>query len=188
MRPALLIIDMLEDFVYGELGDEKFQKIIPPLDRLIKEARKSGIPVMYCNDSHEEDDPEMGIWGKHAMKGSEGAKVIEELKPEKSDEVVEKSTYGAFEGTDLEERLKKSYNGKGADTVIITGLHTHLCDRHTAYGAFARGYDVVFAEDATEAFSKEQHEEGLDYAQKFYGAKILSSNKIISEIFEKVEN
>lgn len=135
LRPAILVVDMLEDFVRGELGDERFEEVILPLRNLIETARERNVPVVYCNDAHEKNDPEMDLWGEHAMKGTEGAKVIEELEPGKNDEIVEKSCYGCFEGTDLDDRLKNMYGGKGTDTVIITGLHTHLCDRHTAYGA-----------------------------------------------------
>jgi nicotinamidase-related amidase len=39
-------------------------------------------------------------------------------------------TYSAFYGTVLDKVLKGVYNGKGANTVIITVLHTNICDRH----------------------------------------------------------
>lgn len=182
MRPAILVVDMLEDFVRGELGDEKFEKVIPPLRNLVETARERNVPVVYCNDSHEKDDPEIDLWGEHAMKGTEGAKVIEELEPGEKDEIVEKSCYGCFEGTDLDDRLKNMYEGRGVDTVVVTGLHTHLCDRHTAYGAFARGYDVIFVEDATDAFTQEQHQEGLEYAEEYYGAEIKSSKELVEEL------
>ncbi|PTD93890.1 nicotinamidase [archaeon SCG-AAA382B04] len=182
MRPVLLVVDMLEDFVRGELGDEKFERIVPPLQKLIKKARENDVPVFYCNDAHKEDDPEIEVWGPHAMKGSEGAEVIEELEPQGPEEIVEKNCYGCFEGTDLEKKLEKTYNGEGADTAIIMGLHTHLCDRHTAYGAFARGYNIIFVEDATDAFTKDQHEKGLKYAKENYNAEIKNTEQIIQEI------
>lgn len=182
LRPAILVVDMLEDFVRGKLGDERFEGIVPPLRKLLETARERNVPVIYCNDSHGENDPEMELWGEHAMKGSQGAKVIEELEPEEGDTVVEKSCYGCFEGTDLEEKLGRLYGGRGADTVVITGLHTHLCDRHTAYGAFARGYDIVFVEDGTDAFTEEQHEEGLEYAEEYYGADLESSEELVKKL------
>lgn len=173
---------MLKDFVRGELGKERFEEVIPPIQELIETARDEEVPIIYCNDAHGEKDPEIGLWEEHAMKGSEGAEVIEELEPRETDIVIEKNCYGCFEETDLEEQLGNLREGEGIDTVIITGLHTHLCDRHTAYGAFARGYTVIFVEDATDAFTQEQHEEGLRYAEEYYGAEIKSSKELIEEI------
>ncbi len=81
------------------------------------------------------------------MKGTEGQKVIEELNPTSSDYIVPKRTYSAFDGTGLDRSLKGLYNGKGADTVIITGVHTNICDRHTSYDAFTRGLKIIIVED-----------------------------------------
>ena len=37
------------------------------------------------------DTYEMNLWGPHAMKGTEGAKVIEELIPSESDYIIPKA-------------------------------------------------------------------------------------------------
>ena len=42
------------------------------------------------------------------MKGTEGSKVIPELKPEPRDHVVPKRFYGWFDSTNLDTLLKKS--------------------------------------------------------------------------------
>jgi nicotinamidase-related amidase len=63
MRPALIIIDMTKDFVYGKLKCERALNIIPNLKRLIEKFRRLGLPIIYVSDSHLPVDPEIKIWG-----------------------------------------------------------------------------------------------------------------------------
>jgi len=182
-RHAILVIDMLNDFVNGKLKCERAQRIIPNIQQLLSEARSKGIPVFFCNDEHLPlDTYEMKLWGPHAMKGSEGAKVIDELKPYESDYLIPKRTYSAFDGTGLDKALNGVYGGNGANTVIITGLHTHMCCRHTAYDAFVRGFDIIVPEDAVDAFTEDDHRSGLDYMKRVYGVNITKVSNIIRNL------
>lgn len=81
-RVAILINDMLNDFIKGALRSDRASTIVSPIRDLISVARGKGIPLFYCNDEHVKNDPELKImeWGPHSMKGSEGSKVISELK------------------------------------------------------------------------------------------------------------
>ena len=77
LRPAIIVINMANDFVYGKLKCERAQRIIPNLKKLVEEARKLGVPVISVNDAHLPVDPEIKLWGEHAMKSSEGMQVID---------------------------------------------------------------------------------------------------------------
>jgi nicotinamidase-related amidase len=116
------------------------------------------------------------------MKGTKGAKVIKELEPSIGDYIIPKRAYGSFDGTNLERLLKSTYEGKGADTLIITGIHTHICVAHTAYGAFIRGYNTIIAEDGVNAFTQKDHREGLEYIHENYGACIKKVSDIIKDL------
>jgi nicotinamidase-related amidase len=124
----------------------------------------------------------MKLWGPHAMKGTEGAKVIDELKPHESDYILPKRTYSAFDGTGLDKALKGVYDGKGATTIVITGLHTNICDRHTAYDAFVRDLDIIVPEDGVDAFTEGDHISGLDYMKRVYSAKIKKVSDVINAV------
>jgi nicotinamidase-related amidase len=56
-----------------------------------------------------------------------------------------------------------------------------MCVRHTAADAFFRGYKIVVASDGVEAFTKEDHEQGLKYLENTYNAKIMSVDEITRE-------
>ncbi|MEP0826782.1 MAG: cysteine hydrolase [Nitrososphaera sp.] len=182
-RYAILVVDMLNDFVHGKMKCERAKKIVPNLRLLLDTARKNRIPIFYCNDEHLPTDTyEMRLWGPHAMKGTEGAKVIDELRPHDSDYVIPKRTYSAFDGTGLDKALKRVYGGMGANTIIITGIHTNICDRHTAYDAFVRGLDIIVPEDGVDALTEEDHISGLDYMKRMYGTKIKKISDVMNAI------
>ena len=181
-KPVVIVIDMLNDFITGKLQVERTKYIIPNIRRLVNAARENGIPVIYSNDAHYPQDVEVvNKWGNHAIKGTEGAKVIPELKPSEKDYTVEKRTYSGFYETGLDPLLRSLYRGAGARTIILSGLHTHMCVRHTAADAFFRGYRIIVAKDGVEAFTQKDHEEGLNYLENVYTAKIMTVNDIIKE-------
>ena len=181
MKPAILVIDMLNDFVTGKLKCERAQPIIPNIKKLLEAARKEGIPIFYLNDAHSPEDYELGHWGEHAMEGSEGAKVIPELSPQKGDFVLGKRVYSGFFETPLDSLLR----AKKVDAVVITGLHTHMCCRHTAADAFFRGYKVVVPDDCLDAFTEKDHLAGLEYFKAVYCARLTTAYQLCNEWAKK---
>jgi nicotinamidase-related amidase len=183
-KPAIILVDMLNDFVTGKLEVARAKSVIAPLQRLVVAARKNNVPVIYSNDAHYPQDVEVTQkWGNHAIKGTEGAKVIPELEPDPvKDYIVEKRTYSGFYETGLDSLLRSLYKGEGAKTVVLGGSHTQMCIRHTAADAFFRGYHIVIAKDGVEAFTAEDQEQGLKYLEYVYNAKIMMVNEIIQQI------
>jgi len=173
---AIIVVDMLNDFVTGSLACKRAERIIPPLQKLLALAREKGVPVIYSNDAHlPEIDHELKLWGDHAIVGTKGAAVIPELAPQKGDYIVPKRRYSGFFQTDLNILLKEL----NVDTVIVTGLHTHMCVRHTAADAYQWGYKVIAPEDGLEAFTEEDHQAGLEYLKTVYAAEIMTCGDCI---------
>jgi nicotinamidase-related amidase len=158
---------MLNDFVTGDLKTERAARIVPNLKKLIETARKHDVPVIYSNDAHYKHDFEVvRKWGGHAIKGTPGAQVIPELAPREEDFIVEKRAYSGFYETGLEPLLRSLYGGQGVDTVILGGLHTHICVRHTSADAFFRGYKIIIASDGVEAFTQKKPRRRLEIPQR----------------------
>jgi nicotinamidase-related amidase len=172
---ALIIVDMLKDFVDGELANPRAQRITEPLRRLLDHARESGWVVVFSNDAHRPDDPELKIWGEHAMEGSPGAQVIEELVPHEGELVSPKRTYGAFDETGLAEELRE----RGVDEVVITGQHTHICVRHSSYGALRNGFEITIPRDAVCAFEGVDEDDALEYLKMAYGANVTTVGELV---------
>ena len=175
-KPAILVVDMLNDFVYGALACDRGKAIIPATARLLDAARAAGVPVVFCNDAHIKGiDRELKLWGDHAIVGTEGAQVIPELNLSECDYVIPKRRYSGFFQTDLDITLKEL----GVQTVVMTGLHTHMCVRHTSADAYSLGYDVVVAKEATDSFTEEDYIGGLAYLKQCYGADAYANEELI---------
>jgi nicotinamidase-related amidase len=69
------------------------------------------------------------------------------------DVIVTKRQWGAFYGTDLEQRLRR----KGIRTLIMSGIATNFGVESTARAAFDLGYELVFAEDAMTSLNADAH-------------------------------
>ena len=51
MKTAILVVDMLNDFVTGALKCDRGLAIVPKTAKLLAGARKAGVPVIFCNDA-----------------------------------------------------------------------------------------------------------------------------------------
>lgn len=173
---AVLVVDMLNDFVTGALACDRGKAIVPATAQLLDAARKAGVPVIFCNDAHIKGvDWELKLWGDHAIVGTKGAEVIPELKLSEKDYVVPKRRYSGFFQTDLDILLREL----GIDTVIMTGLHAHMCVRHTSADAYQLGYNVVVAKEATDSFTEEDYNIGIAYLKTCYGADAYTNTELI---------
>ncbi len=154
-RKAILVIDMQKDNV------GKFcQDIISNIQRLLDEARKKDLKVIFAVDTRFEDDSlfDRLKMRKHAIKGTEGWKVIDELSPAEKDIIVEKPRLSAFFASNLDFVLRE-YD---ISTLVITGIRTEGCVLKTILDAFELGYDVILAVDCVASPSKENHEDALN--------------------------
>jgi nicotinamidase-related amidase len=172
---ALVIVDMLEDFVHGPPADPRAAAVLPPLMELLAHARHEGWVRVFANDAHEPGDPDLAIWGEHAMAGTPGAEIVAELAavPDPLELIVPKRAYGAFDGTVLDERLMNLE----VDEVVLTGRH--MCVLHTAYGALLRGYRIAVPRDAVCAFEGVDESVALEYLRSVYGARITTVGELL---------
>lgn len=170
---ALLVIDMLADFVRpgAPLEVPATRDILPALRRRIARARRRGEQVVYVCDSHRKNDPEfsrMG-WPPHAVAGTPGAAVVDEIAPEPGDVVVEKKTYSAFHRTALQSVLRR----RGVRVLSLSGCVTNICILYTAADAAMRGYDVTVDEALVAGLAPDTHAFALDQMEKVLGVRVV---------------
>lgn len=183
MKTALVVLDMLNDFVDGTLANPAARPIIGNIDRLAAEARsRNDWMVVYANDAHRPGDVEFEVFGEHALAGTPGAEVVAGLSPGDEDVVVPKRFYSAFTETDLDATCRVHNIGK----MVIVGQHTNCCCRHTTYDAFLRGIEVAVVSDATcmfEPMTGDRYEdmqgEALSYLSTFYNSEVLETSELI---------
>jgi nicotinamidase/pyrazinamidase len=173
MKRALLVIDMLEDFVElgGRLRVPDAGNIVPAIQRELGASRARGDGVVFVCDSHGESDPEfsrMG-WPPHAVKGTPGARVVEALAPVAGELLLEKTTYSGFYHTRLEEVLRAN----GIDTLRLTGCVTNICVLYTAADAAMRGYVVEIVRDAVAGLDPGDHTFALRQMEQVLGCRLV---------------
>ena len=175
MRQAVIVIDMINDFVTGKSSFQGALDIVPNIKNLIVQARAKEVMVVYVCDAHSPKDPEMQVWGEHAMAGTDGSQVIHELRLDGGELVLPKHTYDFFFDTELDELLKKN----DVEEIVLVGVVTDICIQNSAAGAFFRGYKMVVPEDCVAAADKKAHQYALDYMRKMYGVKVTNSSEVI---------
>ncbi len=170
-RRALLVIDMLNDFVTpgGALycGDTA-RAIIPRVRAAIERFRQAGDPVIFVSDTHRQDDPEFQVWPVHCVRGTEGARVPETIAPAAGDYVIPKRRYSGFFGTDLDLLLREL----GVDELVLAGTCTNICVFFTAADARMRNYRVTVLEDAVATFDQTAHEHALRQMKEVLGVRL----------------
>jgi len=175
-KEALLVIDMLNDFVLpgAPLEVPDTRRVIKNIQQEVKSARAAGRPVIFVCDAHAPDDREFARfgWPAHAVQGTKGAEVIDELAPGPGDVVVHKTTYSGFYSTSLEDVLKKL----GVDSLRLTGCVTHICIMVTASDAVLRDYQVTVVEDGVAGIAREDHEAALRIMKNVMGVKLVKTS------------
>lgn len=179
MKTAVLIIDMIREFVTGRLGGPHAQAVVPGIERLVDAARLSGSPIVYITDAHLPGvDHEFEVWGSHAVAGSPEAEIVPELEPEEGDHRLYKRRYSAFYATGLDALLREL----GIRTVVLTGVLTNICVQHTAADAYFRGYSVVVPTDCVNALTPEEQETSLAFMERMYDAKLTDSDSVVETL------
>lgn len=141
MKPALLVIDVQNEYFapHGKRVLPEGEKALDQIQALLNEARKAGLPIIHI--THESLPPESPVF-RAGTPGSEPHAAISVLPGERH---ILKHFPGSFSQTPLEAYLRQV----GADTVIVCGFMTHLCCDTTTRQARERGFNVLFASDAT---------------------------------------
>ncbi|ASJ09870.1 nicotinamidase [Thermococcus sp. P6] len=174
---ALIVVDMQRDFMPGgALPVPGGDRIIPRCNDYIREFMKRGALIVATRDWHPENHISFrergGPWPKHCVQGTEGAEFVVELP---ADAVViskatepDKEAYSGFEGTDLEEILRKH----GVKRVYICGVATEYCVRATALDAVKRGFETYLLRDAVKGIKPLDEERALKELERA-GVRIL---------------
>jgi nicotinamidase-related amidase len=182
MESALLIIDVQNDFANpsGRLYARGAEGVIQPIKRLLLSARRAGATVIYTQDWHVRDDPEFKIWGEHAVEGTWGAEIVEELKPADGEIRIRKPSYDAFYSTPLDHILRS----RNIRTLILAGLLGNVCVLCTAIGGAMRGYKLVVPVDAIFTIQEFDNVASLRFMSAILKAELTTVDRLRFEVVE----
>ena len=188
-RCALIVIDMQNAFVAEGAPFETpgARHMIPLLERLIRRARASKMPIVWTQSDHRppygglmlskfpaiakdrilwQGEPSFQMYTQ-MMQPHEGALEYR----------IVKHKFDAFFETDLDAILRYHH----VDTVIITGTATNACCESTARSAFMRDYKVVFPSDANATFDEAMHRATLVNIDLLFG-RVMTTDELLAEI------
>jgi len=162
-KPALLVIDMLRDFL-DAWDPAARRKLVDSINDLTTRARAQGLPVIWVRQEFEADlrdaFREMKASGTRiTIKGTPGCELVPELQVAPADRVLIKKRYSAFFGTPLAHWLAELH----VDGLILAGINTHACIRTTAIDAYQRDWEIILAADCIGSYDREHHEVSLRY-------------------------
>lgn len=159
-KTALVIIDMQKGIV-GYPVAHPIAGVIENIVKLTDAFHKAGQPVVLVNvdpakfkPSRKEPAPSHG-----GSLPADFMEIIPEIKTTDSDIFVTKSTWGAFDSTDLDAQLKKL----GVTGIVIGGVATSIGVEGTARTAGALGYNLTFASDAMTDMFADAHNHSFKY-------------------------
>jgi nicotinamidase/pyrazinamidase len=153
-KQALIVVDVQNDFCPGgTLAVPHGDEVVAPLNKLIDEFLERGDPVYKTRDWHPPSTKHFtaygGTWPVHCVQNTEGAEFHPALRDDPRIKVISKGLghtdgYSAFDDTELGSEL----NNAGVHEVVVGGLATDYCVKHTVLDALKQGYKVKAIEEA----------------------------------------
>lgn len=169
----LIVVDMLKGFCEPgrplDCGDAA-RAIIPRIRAHIEQQyNPDNLPVVFLQDSHEQDDPEFEMFPVHCVIGTEEPDIVPELVGvARSEVVVPKNRYSGFHGTPLDEIIAE----RAPDLVEVCGVCTNICVLYTVEELRNRYYKVRVLKDMVASFDEAAHEFALGQMATVLGAEV----------------
>ncbi len=179
MANVVLVVDMLRGFL--EAGNPLYcgdgsREIITNVKKLLEEESEKGSTIIFLCDTHKPNDAEFKMFPPHCVEGTSECEIIPELASVPG-EVIPKTRYSGFYGTDLEKRLGELK----PDKIIVVGVCTDICVQHTVSDARNRDYNVDVPASCVASFDAKAHRAALEHMEKILGAKITGEACIVPE-------
>ena len=183
---------LLEYFV-----EEVQKKVVPNLQKLIQFCHEMKIPVIYTKFSSfmvDGSDLPKPIQTQNKMAkefmglvpyphiADPSSEIIDDLKVEKEDVILQKNTSGVFISTRLDSYLKNM----GVETMLVCGVVTNFCVESSAREAADYGFQVVMLDDCCAAWSPELQQASLKAFELLYGY-VMSFEKVIKKLTRKMK-
>jgi len=167
---ALVLIEYQNDFtseggtLHGAVEPVMTRtQMLPNTVETVKRARALGAtivhaPITFTADYHELTSEPYGILkgvvdSKSFRKDTWGAAIVDELKPEAQDIVIEgKRGLDGFASTNLDFILRS----RGITNIALGGFLTNCCVESTMRTGYEKGYNVITLKDCTATVSEEE--------------------------------
>ena len=166
---ALVVVDMLYDFIDGSLACQNAENAVRNTLRFIDSQTKGQggeeheildtFPILFIRDHHPADHSSFkeqgGIWPSHCVAGTHGGEIHEALLPYVCEELTfdkgccrETEQYSGFEGMNAaEQSLGEILELLDTTDVYVCGIATEYCVRNTCEDLMKAGHKVHLLKD-----------------------------------------
>ena len=172
-KRALLILDFQNDFFKSEapmpVDSIQGKKAITTINKVLNQESDKYSTIVYVGNEFSKKDY-IANWFRNnaAVKGTEGAQLIDELVKNKGP-YFSKSSSDAFSNNELDQHLRD----QEITELHIAGVFADQCVLSTVKGAVNRGYEVRVIENAIAAKDEERLKQAkIDLISE--GAKLIS--------------
>ena len=184
-RAALLVIDAQNATLSPKDKAEKPEfyagatdRVIPNIRRLLAAFRSARLEVIYTvMENLTEDGRDRSLDYKlsniSVAKGSQDARVLAEIAPDRDEIVLPKTSSSVFSSTNLDYLLRNI----GIEDVFVTGFLTDQCIDHAVKDGADRGYYMTCVHDACAAETSARHEAALSCFKGY--CRMLSTEDVL---------
>jgi nicotinamidase-related amidase len=166
---------------------------VPTIARLVEGFRARELPVVYlCLGSEYRDLRDVPLrmrgWIRSFeeragmsdtfWRGNPLSEIRSEFAPRPGDTVVYKTTFGAFNSSNLDDVLRHM----GVSTLAVVGISTNCCVETTARDAADRGYAVVIVADGTADYDADAQEASLRGFHFNFGRVVGTAQDLLDAI------
>ena len=181
-RPAVIIVDIQKSHTdpSSPLATSRLDEPIKNIKKLIKEARKKNVPIVYVGTQYRKDGADATVAERAKspvveIEKTRWVEIDERIKPEENDVYVVKKCADGFFNTPLDNILR-SFE---VDTVIVTGCSTSHCIRATVEHSSFLGYRTIVPKECVGDRAARAHEQNLIDMDGAY-ADVIPVNNVIS--------
>ena len=195
MRTAHIVVDLQNGFMApGQPAEIPMaREIVSNVNRISGALRAAGGLVVYIQNTIDAAAKEAwSNWFTYMSgerrqasmdaafaEGSYGHSLWPELDVLPSDLKMKKNRFGAF--VPGSSPLHAVLQGRGIDTVIITGTATNVCCESTARDAMMMNYKVIFVSDGTATYNDEEHNATLGIMLAMF-ADVMTTDEVVSRL------
>ena len=169
---ALLVVDMLYDFIDGSLACQQADKAVAATVDYIGQKNKG--PILWILDHHPANHSSFvefgGPWPPHCVQGTHGADIHEALQPFVNEDLC------FFKGEDPATEQYSGFEGRNAagqslaevlelleiKHVVICGIATEFCVLNTAEDLLKAGFKVSVLKDCLAYVDADGHQTALE--------------------------
>ncbi len=163
-KPGIVVVDFQLGFTdpqYPLGGAPLVVRALQNTARLLKVARKHGVPVAVCNTAYL-NEREMPYWKITAVRET----FLHSHPSTKLDPLIYDPTYDVHvtkKGPSIffETGVANYFTKERVDTVIVTGCNTSGCIRGTALDSFSLRYRTLVPEDCVGDIEEQPHRDNL---------------------------